>query len=69
MAEGLYGGAEHFLENFLVLFFLAFGEEALPGKRAASGVNKDEAEGFEIIAARLLDAQMSVETGVPYGAS
>jgi hypothetical protein len=49
------------LHDLLLLLLLRDRAEALPGERAAEEVHEDVAEGLEVVAARLLDAEVVVD--------
>ena len=60
----------HFLfADFFVFLLFGGGLEPLPRQRAPVEVHEDVAEGFHVIPSRLLDAQMSVDAGVPGSSS
>lgn len=52
------------LQDALVLLLLGGGLEALPGQAAAQEVHEHEAQGLNVVAAALLDAQVRVDRGV-----
>ena len=59
------GGCGHLLlHDPVVLLLLGSGLETLPGERATEEVHQDIGERFEVIAARLLNAQVSIDGGV-----
>ena len=68
LAEHVYGGGEFLFHDALVLLVLVLGLEVLPGERAAQEVHHDVAQGLQVVAATLLDAQMGVDRGVARGA-
>jgi hypothetical protein len=53
------------LQDALVLLLLGGGLQALPGQAAAQEVHQHEAQGLDVVAPALLDAQMRVDRGVP----
>ena len=63
-AEKVRGSGHLLLHDPVVLLLLGCGLETLPGERAAEEVHEDVSERFEVIAARLLNTQVSVDGGV-----
>ncbi|KAL7554876.1 hypothetical protein ACHAWF_018693 [Thalassiosira exigua] len=68
LAQGGDGDGLLLLHDELVLLGGALGLEALPGEPALEEVDEDVADGLEVVAAGLLDAQVVVDGGVAGGA-
>ena len=68
-AEKIRGRGHLLLHDPVVLLLLGSGLETLPGERATEEVHENVSERFEIIAASLLDTQVSVDGGVASSAS
>lgn len=61
----LFRASGHFsIHNAFVFLFLGIRLEALPGQAAANKVHQNVAEGFEIVAATLFNANVCVDAGV-----
>jgi hypothetical protein len=63
-AQDLGRGGHLLLHNAVVLLLLGSSLQTLPGKRTTAEVEHDIAQRFHIVTARLLDTEMSVDTGV-----
>ena len=68
-AEKVGGRGHLLLHNPIVLLLLGGGLETLPGERATEEVHENVSERFKIIAARLLNTQVSIDGGVASGTS
>lgn len=67
-AQLLDGGGELLLADLLVLHLLVVGAEALPREGPLQEVDENVPDGLEVVPPALLDAEMSVDRGVPRGA-
>ena len=66
--EKIGGGGHLLFHDPVVLLFLCGSFEALPWKRTAEEIHEDVSKGLEIVAASLLNTQMSIDGGVTSGA-
>ena len=62
--EYVHGGVYLDLLDFLVLFLLGFGSQALPRQLAHKEVEEDVSDAFEVVSARLLDTIVGEVGGV-----
>jgi hypothetical protein len=67
-AKEISGGGHLLLHDTVILLLLGGSFEALPRQGTAKEVHENVGEGFKIIAARLLNTQMSIDGGVTGGA-
>ena len=69
LAEHLDGGGHFLFADLFVLLLFGGGLEALPRQGSAVEVHEDVAQRLHVVAAGLLDAQVSVDAGVPGSSS
>lgn len=63
-AQNLGGGGHLLLHNAVVLLLLSSSLQTLPGERTTAEVEHDITERLHVITARLLNTQVSVDTGI-----
>jgi len=63
-AQDLGGGSHLLLHDAVIFLLLGSSLQALPGERATAEVKHDVSQRFHVITARLLNTQVSVDTGV-----
>ena len=64
LAQLLGRGRHLAVHDALIFLLLGVGLEALPGERAPDEVHEDVAERFQVVAAALLNANVSVDRGI-----
>lgn len=68
-AEKVRGCGHLLLHDPVILLLLCGGLETLPGERTTEEIHEDVSKGFEVVAASLLNTQVSVDGGVTGSAS